>query len=49
MYGVCYGYDEAVQLLPLGQDVFCELTHEASTELHSTMNIHIFITVLKMG
>jgi hypothetical protein len=29
--------DEAVPLLPVGLDVFCELVPEASTELHSTM------------
>jgi hypothetical protein len=36
-YGVWHCYDEAVLLLPVDLEVFCELHPEASTELHSTM------------
>jgi hypothetical protein len=36
------GHDEAVLLLPVVLDVFCELHPGASTELHSTMqNSHL--------
>jgi hypothetical protein len=37
LYGVWYLHDEAVSLLPVGLDVFCELHPDASTELHNTM------------
>jgi hypothetical protein len=37
LYGVWHCHDEAVPLLTVGLDVFCELHSEASTELHSTM------------
>jgi hypothetical protein len=41
LYGVWHCHDEAINRLPDGLDVFCELHHEASTELHSTMqNAH---------
>jgi hypothetical protein len=42
LYGVWHCHDEAVPLLPAGLDVFCELHPEASTELHSTMQISHF-------
>jgi hypothetical protein len=45
LYGVWYCHDEAVALLPVGLDVFCELHFKASTELHSTMqNSHFHHT-----
>jgi hypothetical protein len=37
LYGVWHCHDEAVPLLLVGLDAFCELHPEASTELHSTM------------
>jgi hypothetical protein len=37
LYGVWHCHDEVVPLLPVGLEVFCELHHEASTELHTTM------------
>jgi hypothetical protein len=37
LYGIWHCYDEAVLLLPVGQDVFCKLHPEAWTELHITM------------
>jgi hypothetical protein len=37
LYEVWHCHDEAVLLLPVGLEVFCELYPEASTELHSTM------------
>jgi hypothetical protein len=42
LYVVWNCHDEAVQLLLLGLEVFCELHPEASTELHNTMqNSHL--------
>jgi hypothetical protein len=38
-----YCYDEAVPVLPVGPDIFCELHPKASTELH------ILTTFLKIG
>jgi hypothetical protein len=35
--GVWHCHDEAVPLLSVGLDVFCELHPEDSTELHTTM------------
>jgi hypothetical protein len=35
--GIWHCHDEAVPLLPVGLDVFCELQPKASTELHSTV------------
>jgi hypothetical protein len=43
LYGVWQCHDEAVPLLPVGPEVFCELHPEASTELH------ISTTLLEMG
>jgi hypothetical protein len=41
LYGVWHCHDEAVPLLPVGLDVFCELRPEASTELYTMMqNLH---------
>jgi hypothetical protein len=41
LYGVWHCHDEAVHLLPVGLEVFCELHIEASTGLHSTIqNLH---------
>jgi hypothetical protein len=37
LYEVWYCHDEAVRLVHVGVDVSCGLHHEASTELHSTM------------
>jgi hypothetical protein len=37
LYGVWHYHDEALPLLPVGLEVFCELHPEASTELNSTM------------
>jgi hypothetical protein len=37
LYGVWHCHDEAVPILPVGLDVFCELHPEALTEFHSTM------------
>jgi hypothetical protein len=37
LYGVWHSHDEAITLLPVGLDVFCELNPKASTELHSTL------------
>jgi hypothetical protein len=37
LYDVWHCHDKAVILLPVGMDVFCEVHHNASTELHSTM------------
>jgi hypothetical protein len=37
LYGVWHCHVEAVPLLPVGLDIFCELHLEASTELQSTM------------
>jgi hypothetical protein len=35
-------HDEAVSLLPVSPEVFCELHPEASTELHGTkQNLHL--------
>jgi hypothetical protein len=43
LYGVWHFRDEAVPLLPIGLDVFCEFHPEASTELHSMMqNSHFY-------
>jgi hypothetical protein len=47
LYGVWHCYDEAVTLLSVGLDIFCELHSEASTELHSTMQNSHFTTLLK--
>jgi hypothetical protein len=42
MYGVWHCHDEAMPLLPVVLDIFCEQLPEASTELHSIMqNSHI--------
>jgi hypothetical protein len=41
LYGVWHCHIEAVPLLPVGLDIFCELHPEASTERHSMMqNLH---------
>jgi hypothetical protein len=37
LYGVWSCNDEAVHVLPVGLEVFCELHPDASTELHSTV------------
>jgi hypothetical protein len=37
LYGVWHCHDGAVNLLPVGLYIFCQLNPEASTELHSTM------------
>jgi hypothetical protein len=37
LYEVWHCRDEAIPLLPVGLNVFCELHPEVSTELHSTM------------
>jgi hypothetical protein len=37
LYGAWHCDDEAIPLLPVGRDIFCELHPEASTELHSMM------------
>jgi hypothetical protein len=37
LYGVWHCRDEAVPLMPVGLDVFCELYPEASAELHNMM------------
>jgi hypothetical protein len=37
LYGVQQCHDEAVPLLPVGLEVFCELHSDALTELHSMM------------
>jgi hypothetical protein len=39
-------HDEAVSLLPIGLDIFCELHPEASTK---QCRIHIFTMLLKAG
>jgi hypothetical protein len=45
LYGVWHCHDEAVPLLQVGLDVFCELHPKASTELHSTrQNSHFHHT-----
>jgi hypothetical protein len=36
-YGVWHHHDEAVPLLPVDLEVFCELHPKASAELHSMM------------
>jgi hypothetical protein len=41
LYRVWHCHDEAVPLLPVGLDIFCELLLEASTEFHcTTQNSH---------
>jgi hypothetical protein len=37
LYGVSHYHDEALNLLPVGVDVYCKFHPEASTELHSMM------------
>jgi hypothetical protein len=37
LYGFWHYFHEAVHILPVGPNAFCELHPEASTELHSTM------------
>jgi hypothetical protein len=45
LYGVWHCHDEAVPLLPVGLDSFCELHPKASTELHSMIqNSHFHHT-----
>jgi hypothetical protein len=45
LYGVRLCHDEAVPLLLVGLDVFCELHPEASTDTHSmTQNSHFHHT-----
>jgi hypothetical protein len=45
LYGVWHSHDQAVPLLPVGLDIFCQLHPEASTELHSAMqNSHFHHT-----
>jgi hypothetical protein len=43
LYGVCHCHDEAVPLLPVDLDVFCESHPEASTELHILLYCSILL------
>jgi hypothetical protein len=46
LYGVWHCHDEALILLPVGLEVFCELLHEVSTELYSMMQNSHFRHIL---
>jgi hypothetical protein len=41
LYGVWHCHDEAIPLLPVGLDAFCELYFEASRELHSIVTCYL--------
>jgi hypothetical protein len=43
LYGVWHCHDETVSLLPVDQEVFCELNPEASTDIHSAMQNSYFL------
>jgi hypothetical protein len=49
LYGVWQCHDEAVLLLPVGLDVFCELHPETSTEFHSKMQSSHFYHTAENG
>jgi hypothetical protein len=49
LYGLWHCYDEAVTLLPVGLDVFCDLLPKLQQNFTVLCRIHIFIMLLKIG
>jgi hypothetical protein len=49
LYGLWHCYDEAVTLLPVGMDVFCDLLPMLQQNFTVLWRIQIFTALLKIG